>query len=75
MSLEVGSEEEVDGRTFFLYDGEYLVGIYPLDGSAGSETEHVELILVCEIEGKHLWRSPRLCGTGEPLGGSFGPTS
>ena len=52
MSLEVGLEEEVDGRTFFLYDGEtadeeYLVGRNALDGAGGPETQHVEVILVC----------------------------
>ena len=51
MSGETGLEEEVDGRTFFLFDGdtadeEYLVGSYPLAAAANSEPQHIEIILV-----------------------------
>ena len=64
MSAEVGSEGEADGRTFFLLDGdsvdeEFLVGCCWIAPSPGAEAEHVEVILVCEIDGKVLVAAPQ----------------
>ena len=57
---EVADDGEVDGRTFFVYDGdtadeEYLVGALEiLPAAAGEAAEVFEVIFVCSLEGRTL---------------------
>ena len=55
---------EVDGRTFFVYDGdtadeEYLVGALEILPAAGEAAEVFEIIFVCSLEGRTLVATPQ----------------
>ena len=62
---EVADDGEVDGRTFFVYDGdtadeEYLVGALEiLPAAAGEAAEVFEVVFVCSLEGRTLVATPQ----------------
>ena len=64
MSGEEGEGEEVDGHTFFVYDGEtadeeFLVGSLAILGEGEEVSETIEVVFVCELEGRTLVAVPQ----------------
>ena len=64
MSADEGEEDGVDGRTLYLYDGEtadceFEVGVLKVLVAEGSPEVLVEVILICELEGRSLVAVPQ----------------
>ena len=64
MSAEGAGEDEVDGRTLYLYDGEsadcdFEVGVLRVAGSEEGSGVFVEVILICALEAKSLVAVPQ----------------
>ncbi|CAE7657117.1 unnamed protein product, partial [Symbiodinium necroappetens] len=64
VALQEGEEDGVDGRTLYLYDGEtadcdFEVGVLRVLVAEGSPEVLVEVILICELEGRSLVAVPQ----------------
>ena len=64
MSADEGEEDGVDGRTLYLYDGEtadceFEVGVLKVLVAEGSPEVLIEVILICELEGRSLVAVPQ----------------